>query len=136
MRRIISLIFLILLVACTKQYKNEKIEKFFSSKGLIDSEFSLDTIDNEGWDSVHIAKPYENIYAFKVNNIPGNVKRSIESALFTEGYCVLIFTKKNEFMCFARVIRVNADFSSLEKNKYASGQVYKLDGKRKVIFAR
>ena len=121
----------LMFIGCSRQYKDMEIEKSLSNVEL-NTEFSLDTMTTGEWDMVYIAKPYENIDALEINNMPSSVKNSLKNRLMRDSHSFLIFTQKHDFLYYAPIGVGFANFSFLEENKYARSQVYTLDSNKVV----
>ena len=130
-KRSIFFLSLLALIACSNQYRDTNVERFFSDV-RVNSEFSLDTVSVGEWDTVYIAKPYDDVESFGIK-MSGSVKRAMKNRLLTESYSALIFTKDGNCSHYAIIERGGADLSSLPKNKYASNQVYTLGSNGYII---
>ncbi|MFT4221658.1 hypothetical protein [Dysgonomonas sp.] len=128
---IISGIIIILpFISCNNEIKEVNLNLSGLNMG---TEFRIDTINTNDWDSLFIVKPYAIIDSNKYN-IPKSVLKKIEFQTLFDGYCSLLFFKNKQLINYSFIPRNISDFSQIKEGSlFPSHQIYKLNDKRLVV---
>lgn len=75
--------------------------------------FTLVDINDEEWDSVYIAGPYNNLEDID-NSLDWKYKRKVSFIASSDTECILFFLRKGELIHYAVIPRKQVDFSLLD----------------------
>lgn len=133
MRRIYYCIpFIFFLLSCSNKYEDPRVEDYLRVVEP-NTPFVLDSTCNKSWDALYIVRPYSYMEIEETNiDIPRKYQRMFRAQSSRESYCVLIFTRNQKMVSFAKIGRVFADFSYMDAIRYPAGQVFYLNDKRHV----